>query len=136
MWAGARISARSYRLAALFPERTARPIAGVGQKRARHRCFDFLSASDLGTSRCGCACFGGWGVRGKSVVFVHPKEAWIRSALAALLLGCLLLWGAGFRLMVGERPDRSLTVAARLAGLFAAGLALAVAAGAIASPRR
>ena len=56
-------------------------------------------------------------------------------ALPAMLLGCLLLWGAASALWSVD-PIRSLTVAARLAGLFAAGLALVAAAGMIAAPRR
>lgn len=55
--------------------------------------------------------------------------------LAAVLLGGLLVWGAGSALW-SVNAMRSLTVAARLAGLFAAGLALAAAAAAIAAPRR
>jgi exopolysaccharide production protein ExoQ len=55
--------------------------------------------------------------------------------LTALLLGCLLLWGAVSALWSVD-PLRTLAVAARLAGIFAAGLALAAAAGLIAAPRR
>jgi exopolysaccharide production protein ExoQ len=56
-------------------------------------------------------------------------------AIAALLLGCLLVWGAVSALWSVD-PIRSLAVAARLAGLFAAGLALAAAAELVAAPRR
>jgi O-antigen ligase len=55
--------------------------------------------------------------------------------LPAMLLGCLLLWGTASALWSVD-PIRSLAVAARLAGLFAAGLALVAAAGMIAAPRR
>jgi O-antigen ligase len=55
--------------------------------------------------------------------------------LAAMLLGGLLLWGA-ISALWSVAPLRSLAVALRLAGLFAAGLALAAAAGRVASPRR
>jgi exopolysaccharide production protein ExoQ len=56
-------------------------------------------------------------------------------ALSALLFGCLLMWGA-LSASWSLNPGRSLIVAARLAGLFAAGLALVAAAGVIALPRR
>ncbi len=56
-------------------------------------------------------------------------------SLAAMLLGGLLFWGA-ISALWSVAPLRSLAVAARLAGLFAAGLALAAAAGCIAAPRR
>ena len=60
-----------------------------------------------------------------------------RLALAptATLLGCLLFWGAASALWSVDSL-RSLVIAARLAGLFAVGLALAGAAGCIEAPRR
>jgi O-antigen ligase len=56
-------------------------------------------------------------------------------AVAAMLLGGLLLWGTASALW-SVNPVRSLVVAARLAGLFAVGLALAAGAGMVAAPRR
>jgi len=56
-------------------------------------------------------------------------------AAATALLGGLLLWGAASALW-SVNPMRSLVVAARLAGLFPAGLALAAAAGLVVAPRR
>ncbi|HEY1433508.1 MAG TPA: O-antigen ligase family protein [Stellaceae bacterium] len=56
-------------------------------------------------------------------------------APSAMLLGGLVLWGAASALW-SVNPTRSLVVAARLAGLFAAGLALAAGAGLVAAPRR
>lgn len=56
-------------------------------------------------------------------------------AFATMLLGGLLLWGTASALW-SVNPVRSLVVAARLAGLFAVGLALAAGAGLIAAPRR
>jgi exopolysaccharide production protein ExoQ len=56
-------------------------------------------------------------------------------AIATMLLGCLLLWGTASALW-SVNPVRSLVVAARLAGLFAVGLALAAGAGLVAAPRR
>jgi exopolysaccharide production protein ExoQ len=53
----------------------------------------------------------------------------------AALLGCLLLWGAVSALWSLD-PIRSLLVAARLTGLFVAGLALVAAASSIAAPGR
>ena len=53
----------------------------------------------------------------------------------AALLGALLLWGT-LSTAWSIDPGRSLVTAPRLAGLFAAGLALAAAAGRIAAPRR
>ncbi|MBV8505605.1 MAG: O-antigen ligase family protein [Alphaproteobacteria bacterium] len=55
--------------------------------------------------------------------------------VAAMLLGCLLLWGTASALW-SVNPMRSLVVATRLAGLFAVGLALGAGAGVIAAPRR
>jgi O-antigen ligase len=55
--------------------------------------------------------------------------------VAAVLLGALLLWGTASALW-SVNPLRSLVVAARLAGLFAVGLALAAGAGLVAAPRR
>lgn len=52
-----------------------------------------------------------------------------------MLLGWLLLWGAASALWSVD-PMRTLTVAARLAGIFAAGFALVAAASFIASPHR
>ena len=54
---------------------------------------------------------------------------------AAVLLGGLLLWGTASALW-SVNPARSLIMAARLAGLFAVGLALAAGAGLVAAPRR
>jgi O-antigen ligase len=53
----------------------------------------------------------------------------------ATLLALLLLWGA-MSVFWSVTPLRSLAVAGRLTGLFAAGVALATAAGSIAVPRR
>ena len=60
-----------------------------------------------------------------------------RSALTlmAALLGCLLVWGTVSALWSVD-SRRSLVVAARLAGLFAVGIALADAANCIRAPRR
>ena len=55
--------------------------------------------------------------------------------VAAMLLGCLLVWGTASALWSVD-PVRSLLVAARLAGLFAVGLALAAGASLVAAPRR
>src|SRR5271165_1343430 len=56
-------------------------------------------------------------------------------APAAALLGCLLVWGTTSALWSVDSM-RSLVVAARLAGLFAVGLALAEAADCMRTPRR
>jgi exopolysaccharide production protein ExoQ len=56
-------------------------------------------------------------------------------ALMAAGLGCLLVWGTASALW-SVNPLRSLAVAARLAGLFGVGLALADAANCISAPRR
>ena len=53
----------------------------------------------------------------------------------ASILGALVLWGTASALW-SVNPMRSLVVAARLAGLFATGLALAASAGLIEAPRR
>jgi len=55
--------------------------------------------------------------------------------VAAALLVCLVLWGA-ISASWSINPTRSLTMAARLTGLFAAGVALAGAAQVLAAPRR
>ena len=62
----------------------------------------------------------------------RPRPALVASAA---LLGCLLIWGTTSALWSAD-PVRSLVVAARLAGLFAIGLALAVAANLLRAPRR
>ena len=56
-------------------------------------------------------------------------------AAAAAVLGCLLFWGTASALWSVDLR-RGLVMAARLAGLFAAGLALAAAANCIKAPRR
>jgi exopolysaccharide production protein ExoQ len=56
-------------------------------------------------------------------------------SVAAILLGAILVWGTVSALWSVD-PMRTVAVAARLAGLFAAGLALAAAAGLVAAPRR
>jgi exopolysaccharide production protein ExoQ len=56
-------------------------------------------------------------------------------AVPALLLGLLILWGMLSAIWSGD-PLRSLDQAARLGGIFAAGLALAVAADLLSEPRR
>jgi O-antigen ligase len=61
--------------------------------------------------------------------------AWRRVQGLALLLGLLVLWGLLSALWAVE-PQRSLLIALRLAGLFAAGLALIAAASKIAAPER
>lgn len=55
--------------------------------------------------------------------------------IAAVLLGCLLLWGTASASW-SMNPVRSLVVAARLAGLFAVGLSLAAGAALVVAPRR
>jgi O-antigen ligase len=69
------------------------------------------------------------------VLSTKRKELSPALSLAATLLGGLLLWGA-ISAWWSVAPLRSLAVAGRLAGLFAAGLALAAAAGCLAAPRR
>ncbi|MBV9861980.1 MAG: O-antigen ligase family protein [Alphaproteobacteria bacterium] len=64
----------------------------------------------------------------------HPPEMRRLVAPAAILIA-LLAWGA-FSALWSIAPLRSLVLAARLAGLFAAGLTLAAAAGRLAAPRR
>lgn len=54
---------------------------------------------------------------------------------AAMLLGCLFVWGTASALWSVD-PVRSLVVAVRLAGLFAVGLAFAAGADLVAAPRR
>jgi exopolysaccharide production protein ExoQ len=56
-------------------------------------------------------------------------------SLAAVLLGCLLVWGALSALWSVD-PMRSLTVAVRLTGLFAVGVAILAATGSITAPGR
>ena len=68
---------------------------------------------------------------------LSASRIWLTRILlvVTMLLGCLLLWGTASALW-SVNPMRSLVVAARLAGLFAAGIALAAGAGLIAAPRR
>jgi exopolysaccharide production protein ExoQ len=69
------------------------------------------------------------------VLASRRKQASSTLAAAAALLGALLVWGA-ISASWSLDPLRSLVVAARLAGLFVAGLALIAAAGQVAAPRR
>ncbi len=62
----------------------------------------------------------------------RPRPALVRTAM---VLACLLVWGTVSALW-SEDPWRSLVLSARLAGIFAAGLALIAAADRIAAPRR
>jgi len=64
-----------------------------------------------------------------------PRRPSVAVALATLLLASLLFWGA-LSASWSLHPGRSLAVAARLVGLFAAGLALTAAALVVAAPRR
>jgi len=64
----------------------------------------------------------------------YPRPRPLLTATAAVL-GCLLFWGTASALWSVDL-QRALVMAARLAGLFAAGLALAAAANCIKAPRR
>jgi hypothetical protein len=69
------------------------------------------------------------------VLSTRGKRFSPRFALAATLLGLVLLWGA-MSAFWSITPLRSAVVAGRLTGLFAAGLALIRAADCLATPRR
>jgi hypothetical protein len=77
------------------------------------------------------------GLFGAGLVLLRDRHCVWRSALAvpAALLVSLLVWGAVSAAWAPD-PLRSLEQAARLAGLFAAALAMAAAAGVVSAPRR
>jgi O-antigen ligase len=71
-----------------------------------------------------------------ALVLSSRKTSWgPATGFAVMLLGSLLLWGI-LSALWSVNPVRSLTVAMRLAGLFAAGLSLTAAANSIAAARR
>jgi O-antigen ligase len=75
------------------------------------------------------------GLCAAGLVATNPPDRFTALHLPAACVVALLLWGFASTLWSIE-PQRSLVLAMRLAGLFAAGLALAAAAERIAAPRR
>ncbi len=77
------------------------------------------------------------GLLGAGVIWSKSRQPFVHPALAApaAFLGLLLVWGVASAAWSPD-PLRSIEQAARLAGLFVAALALAAAAGFVASPRR
>jgi O-Antigen ligase len=75
------------------------------------------------------------GLCAASLIVLGPMPRLAQLRQPAALLGALLVWGA-LSAAWSLDPGRSLVMVARLAGLFAAGLALAIAAGRIAAPGR
>ncbi|HTV90716.1 MAG TPA: O-antigen ligase family protein [Stellaceae bacterium] len=68
-------------------------------------------------------------------MLAQPGRRAAALSLPAVLLGALIVWG-GLSALWSLDPGRSLLLAARLCGLFAAGLALATASGGIRAPHR
>jgi O-antigen ligase len=75
------------------------------------------------------------GLCAAGLVAANPPYRFESLRLPAAILAVLLLWGAASA-MWSLDPGRSLILDMRLAGLFAAALALAAAAGRVAAPRR
>jgi O-antigen ligase len=75
------------------------------------------------------------GLCAAGLVAASPPYRFALLRFPAAILAVLLLWGAASA-MWSLDPERSLILDMRLAGLFAAGLALAAAAGRVAAPRR
>jgi O-antigen ligase len=75
------------------------------------------------------------GLCAAGLVAANPPYRFASLRFPATILAVLLLWGAASA-MWSLDPERSLILDMRLAGLFAAGLALAAAAGRVAAPRR
>jgi O-antigen ligase len=75
------------------------------------------------------------GLCAAGLVAANPPYRFASLRFPAAILAVLLLWGAASA-MWSLDPERSLILDMRLAGLFAAGLALAAAAGRVAAPRR
>ena len=75
------------------------------------------------------------GLCAAGLVAANPPYRFAALRLPAAVLATLLLWGAASA-MWSIDPERSLILDMRLAGLFAAGLALATAASRVAAPRR
>jgi O-antigen ligase len=75
------------------------------------------------------------GLCAAGLVAVNPPYRFASLRFPAAILAALLLWGAASA-MWSLGPGRSLILDMRLAGVFAAALALAAAAGQVAAPRR
>jgi O-antigen ligase len=75
------------------------------------------------------------GLLGLVLALTRGGDSWTGLRGAAALLAALVAWGFASALWAIE-PQRSVLIAARLAGLFAAALALTAGAQAIAAPRR
>jgi O-antigen ligase len=75
------------------------------------------------------------GLFASGLVIARPGPSLAPLLPPAIIAGALAAWG-GLSALWSIDPGRSLLLAARLCGLFAAGLALAAAAGRIAAPRR
>ena len=75
------------------------------------------------------------GLCAAGLVAASPPYRFAALRLPAAILAALLVWGAASA-MWSLAPGRSLVLDARLAGLFAAGLALAAAASRVIAPRR
>ena len=75
------------------------------------------------------------GLCAAGLVWVKPPYPFAALRFPAAILAALLVWGAASA-MWSIDPGRSLVLDARLAGLFAAGLALAAAPRRVAAPRR
>lgn len=86
-------------------------------------------------SRGAAALEGVAGLCAFGLVLTRPAAYPTRLRHPAMLLGFLVIWGA-ISTAWSIDPDRSLLLAARLLGLFAAGLALAAAASRIERPER
>jgi exopolysaccharide production protein ExoQ len=117
------------------PNRIARQIAGwseAGLDTAALLFFPLLVLLPRGIAALASAaglCAAGL------VLSASRKKLNPTLALTAILLAILVFWGTVSAAWSVD-PIRTLTVATRLAGLFAAGLALAAAASLVAAPRR
>ena len=89
------------------------------------------SGRGRGAGAAGCAARAGRRGRRRTLAMAR----WAALRVPAAIFGLLLLWG-GLSALWAIEPARSLMLEIRLAGLFAAAIALAAAARSVADPRR
>jgi exopolysaccharide production protein ExoQ len=127
-WPGAMISAK---VAALMDVSRARPGFELGLDICVFLFLPVLVLASKGAAPLAAAA----GLCALGLVAPQGEAAWRRVRGLALLFAALVLWGLVSSLWAIE-PRRSLLIALRLAGMFAAGLALIAAATKIAAPAR
>ena len=111
------------RFAGLISDQAKRQLAVWCEAGVDTRGTAVLSAPRAGAERRRGARFGRWAVRGGSGALARRFEPRPLFGRTAAVLACLLVWAVVSALWSAD-PWRSLALAARLAGVLAAGLAL------------